>query len=227
MSEKSLKYLKNSKWFHGTTLDGWNGICEKGILSDFNIDNELDFGYGFYLTHDEDQAKKFITTLLRVTRDSTLSEISSLYPLKENKENKENRIAVVIEFEFSPYEWISDYNYKLLNKYDDEFAEFVFLNRIENVGGSKQHSHDFIFGVMSDSNPIIDIARYRNDEIGKEQVIESFKKSTSAKQLSIHNQSLCDIIKPSKGYLIDTGEELNMNDYINKRKQGSTHIPIV
>lgn len=44
-----------------------------------------------------------------------------------------------------------------------------------------------------------------------------FIKATSMKQLSLHNQKLCDIIKLKVAYTIDkiTGErkELNINDY--------------
>ncbi|GAA4881728.1 hypothetical protein GCM10023310_72220 [Paenibacillus vulneris] len=221
MSDSYMKHLKKDKWYHGTTLEGWKGICEKGVLAAYNIGHELDFGYGFYLTPIKSQAEKFITTLLRVTKEDNemLSEIGSMFSFEDNKDSK---IAVVVEFDFTPLEWMArkdEYTYKILNAYDDEFAEFVFYNRTENDDGSKQHSYDYIFGVMSDSNPIIDIARYKNGEIGKEEVIESFKKSTSAKQLSIHNQKLCDIIKPSRAYVIDTGEELDINEYLNKRKQ--------
>lgn len=85
--------------------------------------------------------------------------------------------------------------------------------------GENQHPHDIIFGVMSDSNPIMDIQRYKNGEISKEEVIHTFLKDTSNKQLSIHNQKICDIIKPSKAYIIHNGKELDINDYINGTKR--------
>lgn len=42
------------------------------------------------------------------------------------------------------------YKYLILNNYDDNFAEFVFHNRINNANGENQHDYDFIFGVMND-----------------------------------------------------------------------------
>lgn len=217
-NSSSMKYLKSTRWYHGTTLEGWKNICKMGVQVKHNIDHELDFGYGFYLTPKCEQAEKFITTILRITgTNDPLSQFGDLFPAIE--ENKESKIAVIVEFEFCPLNWVDDFKYKTLNGYDDEFAEFVFFNRLENVDGSKQHSYDFIFGVMSDSNPIIDVARYKREEIGKEEVIQSFKKSTSAKQLSIHNQGICDTIVPSKAYIIETREELNVSDYINERKR--------
>lgn len=209
-----VRYLSESKWYHGTTLEGWHNICDKGIICNYNQGHELDFGYGFYLTPIQKQAERFITTLLEIrqSQDDLLSEMDTLFTM--DAENISN-VGVNIEFEFVPNDWLTQkqFNHKLLNQYDDKFAEFVFFNRTVNADGLNQHDYDFIFGVMSDSNPIRDISLYNQGEIDEETVLESFKKQTSAKQLSIHNQHLCDIIKPSRAYIIETGEELNVNDY--------------
>lgn len=211
---KQYKYLRCNQWFHGTTLAGWKEICEKGILSNHNIGHELDFGYGFYLAPKREQAERFINNIIRVTQGNREieSEISTIFSIKENYEDQ---IAVVIEFSFCPIDWVEDYKYMIFGSYDDDFANFVFYNRTLNADGSNQHDFDFICGVMSDSNPIVDILRYKSGEIGETEVIESFKKPTSAKQISIHNQRLCDKLKPNRAYIIETGEELNINDYIN------------
>jgi hypothetical protein len=212
MSNKVEKYLKINKWYHATTLSGWKEICKYKIQVSYNIGNELDFGYGFYLTPKVDQAEKFIKRMIEVPEENLLSEIDLLYPTESNPDDK---IAVIVEFNIVPYDWYIDESleHKILSKYDDEFAEFVFFNRTENADGLNQHNFDFMFGVMSDSNPNKEIKRFRNGIIGKDDVIESFKMSTSSKQLSIHNQKLCDIIKPCRAFIIDTGKELDINDY--------------
>lgn len=64
---------------------------------------------------------------------------------------------------------------------------------------------------MSDSLPTILIQKYKNKELTKENVIEGLKKSTAVKQLSIHNQKICDIIRISKAYYVESGEELDLN----------------
>ena len=69
---------------------------------------------------------------------------------------------------------------------------------------------------MSDSVPTLLIQKYKNKEITKEAVIDLLKKSTSNKQLSLHNQELCDKIKLTKAYLLKTGKELNIDDYYNR-----------
>ena len=98
-----------------------------------------------------------------------------------------------------------------MNQYDDEFAEFVFHNRIYNVDGESHHNNDLIFGVMSDSRPTLLIQQYKRGVKSKHDVIEGLKKSTRVKQISIHNQHICDILVISKIYHAETGEELIIN----------------
>ena len=216
ITNKMIKYLSIDKWYHGTTLDGWKSICKFGVLANYNIGNELDFGYGFYLTPKQKEAEKYILNLLKYEHDME-NDIKIGVPLKENKGEK---IPLVIEFSFSPIQWYSEnkYNFKFLNKYDDEFAEFVFHNRLKNINGNHQHNHDIIFGVMSDSLPVLLIQKYKAGEISREEVIQGLIKPTSNKQLSLHSQKLCGIIKPTKVILIESREELNVNDYIGSNR---------
>lgn len=85
-------------------------------------------------------------------------------------------------------------------------AEFVVQNR-ENPD-ELQHHFDFIYGVQTDDNPTQALARFRQNEITKEEMLAEFRKPYSFKQLSIHNQSFCDIMKIEKVYQSKTGEEL-------------------
>ncbi len=70
---------------------------------------------------------------------------------------------------------------------DLDFAEFVVQNR-ENPD-ELQHHFDFIYGVQTDDNPTQALARFRQNEITKEEMLAEFRKPYSFKQLSIHNQS--------------------------------------
>lgn len=203
MDDKIKKYLMNNSWYHGTTLLGWKQICELKVQAKHNVGHELDFGYGFYLSPSFDQAAYYITHLVKYQNDLPFT----IHPDK--------KIPLVIEFTFCPYSWYEEnvYNYEILNAYDDKFAEFVFHNRVNNINGDQHHNFDFIFGVMSDSLPIVLIQKYKNKEISKEDVIEGLKKSTRNKQISLHKQELCDRIKPVKVCLLETREELNIVDY--------------
>ncbi len=128
-------------------------------------------------------------------------------------------VVMVLGFEFNPLQWFEEdvYNTKIFNKYDDDFAIFVFKNRTENIAGSKQHDYDVIYGVMSDSVPTLEIQYYKMGIKTREEVIATLKKQTSMKQLSLHSQEICDIISLKEAYILDkaTGErkELNVDDY--------------
>lgn len=201
---KVRKILEQNMWFHGTVSSNWESFCKNGVLVDFNKDtsDSLDFGFGFYLAPTEERAESYIRGMM---------ENTSFYSPTDH--------PMILGFEFRPIDIFEDttYNSKILSKYDDEFAIFVFENRCENIDGSKQHNYDVIYGVMSDSVPTKAIIDYKMGIITKEDVLESLKKSTSMKQLSLHNQDICDIIKLKEAYIIDreTGErkELNVDDY--------------
>ena len=61
---------------------------------------------------------------------------------------------------------------------------------------------------QTDDNPTQALARFRQNEITKEEMLAEFRKPYSFKQLTIHNQSFCDIMKIEKVYQSKTGEEL-------------------
>lgn len=199
-------------------MSGWKNICNIGVKVDYNKGNELDFGYGFYLTPNQNQAERFIKNVIKYTSDDFLKEVEHFYPIKDDTDSK---TPIVIEFELKPITYFEqdEYSSWILNAYDDDFANFVFQNRTENVNRENHHHYDIIFGVMSDSNPIIDIQKYRNNKITKEEVLERFKKHTSNKQLSIHKQEICDILNVNKVLNLESGEELDFYDYNRKRSK--------
>ena len=203
---KILKYLSSDKWYHGTDSNKYENIKKNGIKVDYNIGNELDFGYGFYLTNTKEQAADFINNSMKYSNQS-LMNFSWLNNLNE-------AIPVVIEFDFTPLTLYEKniYNFKFLNAYDKEFAEFVFHNRLYNIYGESHHSYDIIFGVMSDSLPTILLQKYKNGVINKDKVLSDLQKSTRVKQLSIHNQEICDILKISKVFKAIDGKEIINHD---------------
>ena len=201
---KVRKKLNQNLWYHGTVFSNWNSFCKKGVIVDINRDTSdaVDFGYGFYLAPSRERAEHYITSMIKN---------SNFY--------SDNDKPMILGFEFTPLEWFEGdgYQTKVFSKFDDEFAIFVFENRTENIMGSKQHDYDVIYGVMSDTVPTILIQEYKMGKKTKEEVLESLKKSTSMKQISLHNQKLCDIIKLKEAYTIDTNtnerKELDINEY--------------
>jgi hypothetical protein len=198
---KIKELLSSSVWYHATTLENWHKIKDRGVVADINKETSdaLDFGYGFYLTNKASSAERFVAML------------------KENRSNRNEATYVVIGFSFCPLEWFEGDDIKtyVFEDYDDEFALFVFDNRMNNIGGEHQHFYDAILGVMADSNPATTMLKYKVGELTKEQVLDILKKPLYEKshykkgqnpeneffhQLSLHAQELCDIISPIKAY---------------------------
>jgi len=59
LTTKQEKQLGQTQWFHATLLRHLESL-KSGIDVKFNLGSELDFGPGFYITPDFEQARKFI-----------------------------------------------------------------------------------------------------------------------------------------------------------------------
>ena len=202
LSDKIRHILSADRWYHATTRSSFENIVSKGVIADYNKSTELDFGYGFYLTTSEKLAESYI---------------SKLYSWRGNADSD---CPVIMEYGFSPLGWfIGDkYNTAIYPEFDDSFAEFVFENRMNCTSGRQMHNYDVIYGVMSDSVPTKLLLQFRAGEISREDVIRGLKKGNSMKQISLHSQDLCDIIRLERAYQYspDTKERKELD--IHERK---------
>lgn len=204
ISNKVRKILSQKTWYHGTLFSNWESFCKNGVLVDINKDTSdaLDFGYGFYLAPSKERAEHYILSMM---------DNSDFYSSDD--------IPMILGFEFNALELFEneDYHTKIFSKYDDEFAIFVFTNRTENLSGTNQHNYDIIYGVMSDSVPTQAILEYKMGVKTRDEVLESLKKGTSMKQISLHKQEICNLIQLKEAYTIDktTNErkELDIDEY--------------
>lgn len=71
LTTKQENQLRNTRWFHATLLRHLESL-KSGIDVKFNLGSELDFGPGFYITPDFEQAKKFINKQVDVLNQSLL-----------------------------------------------------------------------------------------------------------------------------------------------------------
>lgn len=158
LSNKLIKILSSNKWYHATTLSNYKNIRINGIIADYNRGTELDFGFGFYLTTTEKLAENYI---------------SRIPTMKEEDDKK-----VIMEYIFKPIDWFESdlYNTAIFDKFDDDFASFVFKNRTESKTNIQRHNYDVVYGVMSDSAPTMLLVKYRANEIDKNAVMDGLKK---------------------------------------------------
>lgn len=185
-------------------MSGYQSIMDKGVKFDVSVGVELDFGPGFYLAPDKKMAEEFI-----------LNQVSLKTQGLEGVLPPEAFVPVVIEFEFSPYPYWEKGEVKILDENNEEFATFITDNRIRAHEGLT-HNFPLIYGIMSDKNPAILVSKFNSGELSKEEVIRTvMEKTISTRQISIHRQDICDILKPSKAYEVGGGKELDINGYRN------------
>lgn len=184
ISVKELNRLNQNRWYHGTTLEGAKNIQRVGVLANYNIGSELDFGMGFYLTDTFEKAETYISRVPVMDENGT--------PVQRTE-------WAIIEFELNPFELLfmqeKSYTYKGFPKHNDEFAKFSFENRLNNVYNENPHGYDIIWGVMSDSFPVQLILDYKNGKITYQEALLQMQKPNSMKQLYIGNQEICDMMK--------------------------------
>lgn len=205
LRNKTLTNLKKTKWYHGTTKVGYNSIMTQGVKYDVSLGSELDFGPGFYLAPDQDMAEEFIKRQVEFKKSDGLEEF--LPP--------EAFEPVVMEFEFTPLPYWEAGNLKVLDINNLEFATFIADNRIRAMEGLL-HEYPLIYGIMSDNNPAELVSKFRDGELVKEDVIQGIlDKTIRTRQLSIHTQDICDILKLTKAHEVGGGKELDINGYRN------------
>lgn len=186
LKEKHRKKLKQRTWYHGTTLSSLESLESTGPLVKYNKGNELDFGPGFYLAPDLNMAKRYITTMIGYKE-----ELQDSFHFSE-----EELTPIVIEYDFSdrvPEEYFLDSAHiaTCFPNYSEELAKFILQNRLSP--NEINHNYDLIFGVMSDSNPNILVPLVRGGNITEADFIKRIVGSpSSTRQLSVHNQSICD-----------------------------------
>lgn len=193
LTPKQLKHLKRDVWYHATSIEGYRSIIDRGVLANYNKDHAdaLDFGYGFYLTTEKARAEAYIARLCR----AGLSD-------------PDNEMAIIgFSLDAVGLFEADDISTKIYDKFDDDFASFVLNNRLENVRGLRQHQYAAIFGGMTDSYPTKVVAEYRMGKISREEAVEAFKKGTSMKQLSLHDQAICDRLHIVEAYTYNINTE--------------------
>jgi len=184
ISVKELNRLNHDLWYHGTTIEDAENIQKNGVLADYNLGDALDFGPGFYLTDTYQRAMSFISRKPSITSTGELQHFQDM---------------AIITFSFNPFDLIfqtdAHYSFHNFSKHSEDFANFVFFNRLYNTENENPHNFDIIWGVMSDNNPFKIIMDYKSNLLTKTDAITLLQKSNSMRQLYIANQDICNMLR--------------------------------
>lgn len=69
ISIRELNRLNQDFWYHGTTIESAENIAKNGVIANYNLGTELDFGPGFYMTNTFQRASSFISRVPIITHD--------------------------------------------------------------------------------------------------------------------------------------------------------------
>ncbi len=113
-----------------------------------------DFGQGFYLNANPDQA---MAMAIRTTR--LLNEGQPTLSCFEFNEDEANKLGLTI---------------KIFSDYSEEWAEFVVMNR-KNDSDIPAHSYDIVIGPIADDTVGVQIRRYIMGYLSASALVEELK----------------------------------------------------
>ena len=174
-----LRFHYTKEWYHGTFIESYESIKDHGIDVEYNITRKLDFGPGFYLTSDKEQAKRFAIG-------------------KQRQIFNQNKTPCIMTFRVDP-NVLNTFEGKFLCEFDIEFAEFVHNNRTTKKDyPESKHCFDFVYGKVADGRKIIDNTELLSKgKITLENYLEIIRnpRYEHDDQLSIHTSDVRGIIE--------------------------------
>ena len=133
-----------------------------------------DFGQGFYLSADKEQAR-------RMAEQKTLQLMCGQ--------------AVVSEFDFDET-WLQsdELKVKIFNDYSVEWANFILKNR-DFRSHHPAHDYDIVFGPIADDGVALQIGLFRDGLIDLSSLAKALEYKKLNKQINFGTQKAIDLLK--------------------------------
>lgn len=144
------------KLYHGSTMVVHKPNVKRGR-------KRTDFGQGFYLTTDFEQARRW--ALLKQQREISTKAVVSVFEFDEAILNS------------------SSYNVLTYNGPTEEWLNFVVKNRKNGTA----HNYDYVMGPVANDQLYATIAMYERGSLTVEAAIVQLKSHVLFNQLSCHN----------------------------------------
>lgn len=144
------------KLYHGSTMVVHKPNVKRGR-------KRTDFGRGFYLTTDFEQARRW--ALLKQQREISTKAVVSVFEFDEAILNS------------------SSYNVLTYNGPTEEWLNFVVKNRKTGTA----HNYDYVMGPVANDQLYATIAMYESGSLTVEAAIVQLKSHVLFNQLSCHN----------------------------------------
>jgi Protein of unknown function (DUF3990) len=189
---------RNTKLYHATTSN-----CVEPLFNGVNIEKsnlQTDFGQGYYLTTNLEQAKNWA---FRKERDHNLTEMKLQHKGIKSFAELVKGVILVYHLDVERLCYLSNI---IFNEPDlENWAEFVYRNRSENSMPpnyklhNKDKKYDFVYGPLADSTNIIGLAEdVDNQDIGLREFWNKILKDEYIKnnydQISLHSNEALETL---------------------------------
>ncbi|MBP5479816.1 MAG: DUF3990 domain-containing protein [Bacteroidaceae bacterium] len=151
--------------YHGTNMD-----FQQILITESRVGK--DFGFGFYLTPDEQVATRQAERKLK--QYGVGERIVQKYYLDETR--------------------FSEFNVLRFDSYSEAWADFILLNR-QHKQKSSAHDYDIVIGPIADDTVGFQIRRYTEGIISKTQFLEEIKYHTVTIQYFFGNRKALSILE--------------------------------
>lgn len=174
------------RWYHGTINTHAKSISD-GIKLEF-CNSQVDFGKGFYLTTNKEQALKWATKKAKIHNDTEIGSQNFVIPA-----------LVVCDIDVDLLNSLSGLIFKEENNH---WARFVLANRTINctkyIPHNRDMTYDYVYGPLADGNRLsLLVARAeKTGEIDEflQKILWSKGRFPQQNQLSIHTERAIDLI---------------------------------
>lgn len=199
-------------WYHGTHNFRTQGIDEKGI--DLSKSRRyLDFGPGFYLTTNYEQAEK---QAFRVTRDYNMEQNKKFI---DNGELAELTFGTVMVYELDNLLLAHSTVGHIFEETDEDWAKFILGNRspkAEEFGypfHNIDRKYEYVYGPLADGFRIPKLIKdLEKGRINKDTFLNKISEVYQFpynNQLSLHTENAIECLTFKEVQVIDTRKPLN------------------
>lgn len=158
-----MNKISNSILYHGATTIVSEPLTHVGR-------QELDFGPGFYLTNDREQAEKWAR-------------------IKSERKKHATPILNVYKFDVELFNSDTEVHHILFPEYNIEWLDFIAANR---KGRSLWRDYDCIEGGIANDSVISTVDAYVDGFITAQQALDKLVDEKLRHQICISNQSIID-----------------------------------
>lgn len=190
---ESDEYFKGIKlWYHGTT-SAYMNVFDRTLAS--KSKKNRDFGTGFYLAGNKDQAIAWAERKANTFNDANYDSFSVM--------------PMVLTCKVQIYGTTNDYKFKNFGStFSQELLDYLVFNRLDRGSSSVFDVFDVVFGLVADGTKLDEtLALYKSGKLSFEEAKSKIEFEKFQAQLCIKNQDLLD----SDYFKINSKELIKIN----------------